>query len=500
MDSSEDLLQNVYAYFLKAYRQGAPGAAQDELVAFESIGFSPGCSALTGNNVAAAALEEVSHFTDELPEVVGGVYTHTLRTISFTYGGMLDAAEPSSAASLVTFTDFKSRAQKAYQGTIGSFDGPTPYLPTYPTPVDWYDLSNAANWQSYSYDASAKAPAPAAPAPVAPNVRMQWRIVPQEMRPLILQQRNQEGPPAPGGVRHPMFMRETMVSNQAAGVRAAEPAAQVMPMRARMVSKQAFATHVVEPAATSAQVSPVTSIKEVRLTGLRSVASIATQTQSQPVETPKFTMSFDYCLVRLRRPWLSGDLLATPGWYVPGAHGGDYASGAPANTGAFAVIPTAFIAVKNLVIDANWSDSDVAARANAASFGPFSLLGPSTDDKNSVRNPGIQVIAWVCRVQPQLPPDTDPSLVTAVATPPATVPASSGSGSTTQPPSGSSDSTAGSGPNRQRHRHRYFGCIGRSGEQRCSWGQFRKSRLGPGVADGVTAEWRATRTSDVALQ
>ena len=442
MDSSEDLLQNVYAYFLKAYRQGAPGTAQDELVAFESIGFSPGCSALTGNNVVAAALEEVSHFTDELPEVVGGVYTHTLRTISFTYGGMLDAAEPSSAASLVTFTDFKSRAQKAYQGTIGSFDGPTPYLPTYPTPVDWYDLSNAANWQSYSYDASAKAPAPA---PVAPNVRMQWRIVPQEMRPLILQQRNQEGPPAPGGVRHPMFMRETMVSNQAAGVRAAEPAAQVMPMRARMVSNQAIATHVVEPAAASPQLSPVTSIKEVRFTGLRSVASIATQTQSQPVETPKFTMSFDYCLVRLRRPWLSGDLLATPGWYVPGAHGGDYASGPPANTGAFAVIPTAFIAVKNLVIDANWSDSDVAARANAAAFGPFSLLGPPTDDKNSVRNPGIQVIAWICSVQPQLPPDTDPSLIKAAATPPVTVPTSSGSGSTTQPPSGSSDPTAGSG-------------------------------------------------------
>jgi hypothetical protein len=242
-----------------------------------------------------------------------------------------------------------------------------------------------------------------------------------------------------------MFMRETMVSNQAAGVRAAEPAAQVMPTRAQLISNPAIATHVVEPAAASPQVSPMTSIHTVRLTGLASVANIATQTQSQPVETPKFTMSFDYCLVRLRRPWLSGDLLATPGWYVPGAHGGDYASGPPANTGAFAVIPTAFIAVKNLVIDANWSDSDVAARANAASFGPFSLLGPSTDDKNSVRNPGIQVIAWICSVQPQLPPDTDPSLIKAAATPPVTVPTSSGSGSTTQPPSGSSDPTAGSG-------------------------------------------------------
>lgn len=442
MDSSEDLLQNVYAYFLKAYRQGAPGgAAQNELVAFENIGFSPGCSTLTGTNVAAAALEEVSHFTDELPQVSGGVYTHTMRTISGTYGSMLDAAEPSSAAALVTFTDFKSRAQKAYEGgAIGSYDGPTPFLPTYPTPIDWYDLSSATNWQSYSYDASVKAPAPTAPPPPAPKVRMQWRVVPQNMRMQILERHDPDFPPAthgPGG--HPMFMRTAMMSTQFAGIRAGEPTAQLAPMHAQVAASPAFAAMVAPSAAATAHVSPVQTMNAVRLTGLASVANIATQTQTQPVETPKFTMSFDYCLVRLRRPWLSGDLLATPGWYVPGSRGGDYASGPPANTGPFAAIPTAFIAVKNLVIDANWSDSDLANRANAASFGPFSLLGSATDDKNSVRNPGIQVIAWICTVQPQLPPDTDPALIP-VVTPPSgeNLPDSSGSGSATQPSGGSS--------------------------------------------------------------
>jgi len=163
------------------------------------------------------------------------------------------------------------------------------------------------------------------------------------------------------------------------------------------------------------------------------------------VATPKFTMSFDYCLVRLRRLWFSGDLLATLGWYVPGARAGDYASGPPANTGPFAAIPTAFIAVKNLVIAASWSDSDVAARANAASFGPFSLLGSHTDDKNSVRNPGIQIIAWICGVQPQLPPDTDPSLPSVVTTPSANTQPSPDSGSGTQATGSSSDLTAGSG-------------------------------------------------------
>jgi hypothetical protein len=151
-------------------------------------------------------------------------------------------------------------------------------------------------------------------------------------------------------------------------------------------------------------------MRPVELSGLESVTQIATQTQTQPVETPEFTMSFEYCLVQLRRPWLSGDLLATPGWIVSGMHCGDYASGESANTGPLAVIPTAFIAIKNLVIDAAWSDSDLAARANATAFGPFSLLGLSTNDKSAMQCPGLQIIAWICSLQPQLPPGTDPNL------------------------------------------------------------------------------------------
>lgn len=411
-----DLIQNIYTYFLNAYRQSAPDGAQGEVVAFEPIGFSPGCSALTGNNIAAAALEEVSYFTDVLPQLEGGLFTRTMRTISFTYGNLLDLAEPTSAASIATFSDFKSQAQEAYKATLGSYDGPTAYHPTYPTPIDWYDLTKAGNWQSYSYDASAQAPPPAPPAPVAPNVRLQWHILPEEMRPDIIQRPIQVRPPPPGNSVRPMFIDTQMTLNRA------------------------IPTNVAAYAATTAQ--PIALTQKIEITSLKSVANIASQTTPQPVETPKFTMSFDYCIVRLRRPWLSGDLLATPGWYIPGANRGDYASGGPTSTGSFAVLPTAFIAVKNLVIDAAWSDSDAAARANASAFGPFSLLGPLADDKNAIHCPGLQIIAWICSLQPPLPPDHDPSLVTAAA-PPANTPTSSDSGSATQPAGGSSDPSVG---------------------------------------------------------
>src|SRR5262249_46535132 len=158
----------------------------------------------------------------------------------------------------------------------------------------------------YSYDASVKAPAPAAPAPPAPKVRIQWRIVPQNMRSAVLDRPDAKGAPA-GENRsvHPMFIPAAMVSNQAVRTKAPAPA--------QIPAKRNMATNVVSSAAASAQISPVRTTNLFRLAGLASVAHLATQTQSQPVETPKFTMSFDYCLVRLRRPWFSGDLLARVG-------------------------------------------------------------------------------------------------------------------------------------------------------------------------------------------
>lgn len=403
MAAGDDLIQNVYTYFLGAYRQATSGASPGELLAFEAIGFSPGCSGLSGTNAAAVALEELSRFTDILPQIEGGIYTRTMRTISGTYGNMLDAAEPSSAASITTFSDLKSQAQEAYKATLGSFEGPTTYHPTYPTPIDWYDLNKPANWQSYSYNTAAQTPAPVPtptstptpkpPAPAPPNVRVQWHVVPQEMRPLILE--------------------------RAAPVRPVQPQSGVHPLSISTLSpaSRALVANAAVPAAPSPHPTPTPLMHPVAVTGLASVAKIATQTQPQPVETPHFTMSFDYCLVQLSRQWLSGDLLATTSWYVPGAHQGDYASGGPANTGPFAVLPTAFIAIKNLVIDGAWSNNDIAARANAAAFGPFSLLGRSIDNKNAIHCPGIQIIAWICSFQPQLPPDTDPTLPAPVVTP-----------------------------------------------------------------------------------
>jgi len=161
-----------------------------------------------------------------------------------------------------------------------------------------------------------------------------------------------------------------------------------------------------------------------------------------PSLEPYFNLTFDYCVVQLRRPWMSGDFLTSGGWYIQGARAGDHSAGppsgppatpggpaaadqgagssqpAPAQTGESIWIPVACIAVRNLVIQARGAALDASVASTATAFGPFHCA-PSAAGSDSLRNPGIQIIAWICAAQPQLPPATDPALG-----PPAVVPSS----------------------------------------------------------------------------
>lgn len=70
----------------------------------------------------------------------------------------------------------------------------------------------------------------------------------------------------------------------------------------------------------------------------------------------------------------------------------------------------ACIAVRNLVINAGGGAIDPTVASSATALGPF-RVAPSASGVDSLRNPGIQIIAWICNAQPQLPPATDPALI-----------------------------------------------------------------------------------------
>ena len=73
------------------------------------------------------------------------------------------------------------------------------------------------------------------------------------------------------------------------------------------------------------------------------------------------------------------------------------------NPGAFPLLPIAFVAIRDLRISANWSNEDRAGMGNAASFGFFDLKGGAfTQDTYEVK--GLQIVAWLSRATPPLPP------------------------------------------------------------------------------------------------
>src|SRR5262249_21980780 len=81
-----------------------------------------------------------------------------------------------------------------------------------------------------------------------------------------------------------------------------------------------------------------------------------------PGATPSsdsFSVSFDYCLVTIARPWISSGFLTRPGWYVPGQAAASWALGKyDAVTQGFGYLPAKMLVVKNLKITANWSQED----------------------------------------------------------------------------------------------------------------------------------------------
>lgn len=130
--------------------------------------------------------------------------------------------------------------------------------------------------------------------------------------------------------------------------------------------------------------------------------------QTKPATTTSdTTITFDACLVRISRPWLFWPLLDDATWYVPGVSREGVTRGAA--TGSLAWLPTAFLAIRNFKVTAQWSQQDVAASQLATNLGPFSVTSQIVD--GVLANPGLQVVGWQLERLPALPPNDAPAAV-----------------------------------------------------------------------------------------
>lgn len=124
--------------------------------------------------------------------------------------------------------------------------------------------------------------------------------------------------------------------------------------------------------------------------------------QSAPIQSvavTDVTISFDYCLVTVTRPWINTAFLNYKSWFIPqqpkGSLSANDGHGVPA-------LPVAFIALKNLQIKGPWTPADITNLELSVQFGPF--LIDSTVVAGAVGHPGIQVVGWILQDVPDLPP------------------------------------------------------------------------------------------------
>ncbi len=145
--------------------------------------------------------------------------------------------------------------------------------------------------------------------------------------------------------------------------------------------------------------------------------------KSTSKDTTDLTVSFKYARVDIVRPWLNMLLFAVDGWDITGQKIGGLSNGGPKSqlAGSIPLLPTSFIAARNVKISAKWSHEDsslIESKLSAkASFGwgPFAVSGShsqgqsdakfnSNFDGTTITNDGLQILGWVSSIVPKSPP------------------------------------------------------------------------------------------------
>ena len=144
----------------------------------------------------------------------------------------------------------------------------------------------------------------------------------------------------------------------------------------------------------------------------RDVLAVTRMTENNatvsPVSPPTtgFLFSFEYRVVSLQRPWLQPQLCHLAGWTIPGLAAGGLSTGQLSdNPGLLPVLTTRMLAVRNLVVEARWSEADKAKAGSTGtlSFGPFTVGGADGFNGSRLSRPSPQVVAWLATVVPACP-------------------------------------------------------------------------------------------------
>lgn len=313
--------------------------------------------------------------------------TYFYRLLSPSAPYIIEGADAMTRTMLTdAFNAVKAEALRVWNAaTLESLSGiMLSYKPAFATPESWYDRNRDDIWSSESFEVSDDMggsesgapdtgmwkildrdpviPAPAE-APAAPELSS------AALHDLLGQLRTDSGPlPSPDGAALPPVAVEASA-----------------------------------PLAISPSLLDTLDVRDRLLVG----DMTADQVEAKPLATNAVTISFDYCVVTIRRPWWFDAFINGGNWYVPGlAEGALTTDSSPGN---MPFVTSGMVVIRNLVITGSWDPVDIDSASKAVGFGPFKVSGGITDGR--LTHPLIQTLGWLLESQPALPPaevDTAP--------------------------------------------------------------------------------------------
>lgn len=472
MSAINNLMQNVFGYFLSLYHQSSGTPSGNSILAFQPIGthITPKMFKLKSTDTAPSenlAVEQFSSLTNIVPTISGDTFQATLKTIEQSYDFLLEGAFPSPSSDdedLTVFNKFRAQAKKGFdEMKTGSLLKPlTQFHPAYATPTDWYDTSSDANWTTYSSESSTSESQTH-----VFQADWRWQVLSPELAPIVLhpevidrismidaadlkdslkdvvvhpdtsQIDNSQVILTPGlETRLGDVLKVDLSSSMGQVLKAELPLSRlsVAPMATTASLMSTFRQEIDIssriPIVVRANdpihrvpidhipIEPRPKVNQVELVPISSpviqaarLEELLKQSTQQTVASSHIKMSFKYCQVLIARDWISQAYLETKHWYVPSHQSGSFSTGTFSDnaTEVFPVIPIALILIKDLQIT-SWDENETDVIERSLGFGPFSFIGRTVDrNTKTLTSSGMQVIGWISQVMPLLPPDSDPT-------------------------------------------------------------------------------------------
>lgn len=430
----EALISEFYQYFLDLYKQEheLTDGSSDPFLAFLPIGAAVSAEELKLNPTDASpspqlTTEWMSMMANEVPDVDGTNYQPTSRTVDGMFQLLLEGSQPLNGSGDNLFFSIKTDARRDFDAEIGSMRSSHSFRPVVASPANWADPAATEVWSSKSFKVSSKIEVREKPGTSKPVRLDAWkfRVLPKDLTPVLKN---------PAMLRQPLKMSNaaTATLKVSPATLTANPVSAAPISAAPVQTRSALASPSLSKAAinhaaishTAVRARPVSTapvmtakplvFQQFQLASAQSL-QLAENAEVKHCETTELTLSFEYCLVSLKRPWLNSTFLSLKNWYVPGTQAGEFSAGSAGRSDSgddalLEALPKAALLVRNLDISASWTQSDRSVLGDSVSFGPFNLIGSSVNETSgSVRCPGMQIAAWVCEPLPLLPPTSAPA-------------------------------------------------------------------------------------------